>query len=86
MFWKAEGDGAEGAEESLTGLLRSMIKCTAPGHLDVVREGRESMRDGVLKKRDVGDDGSRGSVHQRRVEREEIEAGSKDVAEVGINV
>lgn len=51
MFWKAEGDGVEAAEESLTGLLRSMIKCTALGHLDVVREGRQRMRDGVRKEK-----------------------------------
>lgn len=57
MFWKAEGDGAEGAEESLTGLLRSMIKCTAPGHLDVVREGGERMRDeGREKRESVGEE------------------------------
>lgn len=31
-------------------------------------------------------DGSRGSLHQRKVEREEREAGSQDGAEVGINV
>lgn len=50
MFWKAEGDGVEVAEESLTGLLRSMIKCTAPGHLDVVREGRKK-NEGWSKKK-----------------------------------
>lgn len=49
MFWKAEGDGVVGVEERLTGLLRSVIKCTAPGLLDVVREGRKRMRDGVKK-------------------------------------